>query len=561
MSKETPESVKREVVRLYFMGISYDDISHRLGIGKATVFAIIQDLRDGKVPGYEDLPEMVEDMRNLAVGLRKANIAPAEAVCLFILSKRLVELVEPAQADSWVKMCQSIPHGEKFAASRVVQAALRLTELEVEHGLSYDDAISRYNSAMSELTELGEKLRVSRTDLAQLEESKATAAEACQGLEADKSRLETTKAELTKQTQGLLSGCADLKKNAAGLQTAISVLEEKDKSMSDSIPNLEEQAARIEADIAARTATLRTLADVGFSREQLDQLRVRLVEMTVRYGEDGLTGRFLQDLANYDSCLGLEGTTASLRTEVADLTESKESLIQFARKMKLSVEEIGQGIVALGALHRNGVSPADIVSYDRLLTSVDMDPASFERLVMDFGSLEKLLADQRHDIEAVGKAIDAKTKLLEQMKAEEAGTKAYLTFLKEQTAKEMKDVAVVAKDEVSKLSQEMRHDIEAWGNVRGELARCQNELKLGRYFGAVPVSEQGLLNLARDMNAAIVVQILLLSRAWSKIKFNPKQKPPPAIARKYVGIADYTQVELADVITWALLTVAEGNQQ
>jgi hypothetical protein len=316
---------------------------------------------------------------------------------------------------------------------------------------------------------------------------------------------------------------------------------------------------QIEAEIAERAATLKTLADVGFSREQLDQFRIRLVEMTVRYGQDGLTDRFLQNLTDYDSCLGLEATSASLKAEVAELTQTKESLIQFAGKMKLSVEEIDEGIRTLKALQKKGVSPSDIVSYDRLLTAVGMNPDSFEKLVMDFGNLEKTLSVKHHDIETIRKEIEAKTKLLEQMEEQEKGTKAYLAFLKDQTAKEIKDIAGVAKGEVSKLSQEMRNDIDAWGNVRSELGRCQTELKLARYFGAVPVSEQGLLNLAQDMDAAIVGQILLLSRTWSKLKFNPKQKPPPTIAGKYVGIADYTKVELADVITWALQMVAEGS--
>lgn len=559
MSKETSESVKREVVRLFYSGQSYDDISHRLGIGKATVFAIINDLRNGELTWSDDLQELVGDMRDLSVSLRKAEITPVEAIGLFIMSKRLLELVEPAQVDYWVKLCKSIPHEEKFAASQVVQAALRLTELEVEQGLSYDDTIRKYNSLTSELTELGEKVRVSRIELTKMEEGKTAAVEACRGLEAEKSRFETANAELTAQAQELSSRCTELKKSAADLQDAVSVLEEKGRSLRDSVPNLEGRVEQIEAEITERATTLKTLADVGFSREQLDQLRIRLVEMMVRYGLDGLTDRFLQNLANYDLCLGLEATTTSLRVEVAKLTQTKESLIQFAKKMKLSMEEIGEGIISVNTLQKKGVSPAHIVSYDRLLTSVGLNPESFEKLVMDFGSLEKMLDSKRHEIGAIEKEIEEKTKLLEQMEEQEKGIKAYLAFLKEQTAKEIKDIAGVAKGEVSKFSQEMRHDIEAWGTVRSELGRCQNELKLARYFGAVPVSEQGLLNLARDMDVAIVAQILLLSRTWSKLKFNPKQKPPPTITGKYVGIADYTKVELADVITWALQMVAEGS--
>ena len=100
-----------------------------------------------------------------------------------------------------------------------------------------------------------------------------------------------------------------------------------------------------------------------------------------------------------------------------------------------------------------------------------------------------------------------------------------------------------------------------WGNVRGELGKCQNELKLARYFVAIPLSEQAVSNLVNDMDATIVLQYLFLTRAWCLAKYNPKRKPPQAITRKYVGIADYTQVDLADIIMWALSVLAERNRQ
>ena len=163
-------------------------------------------------------------------------------------------------------------------------------------------------------------------------------------------------------------------------------------------------------------------------------------------------------------------------------------------------------------------------------------------MVIDLGGLEKTLSAKRGELAATSEQIETKQRTLEEMKVQEAGTKAHVAFLKESTAKDIKELADAAKGEVAKVCHELKQDVALWGNVRAELGECQSELKLARYFSTIPLSEQAVSNLVRDMDRGIIVQYLLLSRAWCKAKSNPKQKPPVAITKKYVGIANYTQV-------------------
>ncbi|OFY43250.1 MAG: hypothetical protein A2Z69_00550 [Bacteroidetes bacterium RBG_13_44_24] len=560
MSRETPDLVKRKVVMLYFSGLSYEDIGSKLGIGKATVFGIVEDLRGGRFPGYEDLAELAGDMREIAVNLRKMNIAPIEAVGLFTLSKAVFGLgVEPSQLDAWVTMCRSVAKDKEPSSSRLIQEAMRLALLEAEEGLSYEDATSKYSTSVSELKELEPKLETIREELVQLQESKETLVQTCRKMEKERDRLEVEKGDLTKQTEQLSKRRQDLKKTATDLEAAVTNLEEKVGSLRDQLSHLEEKIAGVNQEINERTSVLIELEGLGFTKTQLVQLRTKLGELAARYSSDGLLERFLHHAENYDEFLGLEATRESLRNEIAALTEQRDSFIKFAEKLSLTLEEVGKGIDALKTLQKKGVMPAAIVSYHRLLDGVGADPQTFQKMIVDFGGLEKSISAKRNELESIRKQVMTEQKTLEQMKTQQTGTKAYLEFLKGSTVKAINEVVDSSKVNVSKLCQELQQDIVTWGNVRGELGKYEHELKLARYFVSIPVSEQAARSLTQDMDVTIIAQYLLLVRIWSLMKSNPKGKIPESLRRKYTGIADYEKLALADLTTWALTVLTGGN--
>jgi len=118
MAREIPLSKRLEVVKLYFEGLSYDDIVKRTGVAKGTVAAIVEALRAGGFPQFEHVTDMVNGLRDLTVGLQKAGLSITEAASLFILVEKLIGLgVEPAYLESWVKMCRAVLR-ESFHAAR-----------------------------------------------------------------------------------------------------------------------------------------------------------------------------------------------------------------------------------------------------------------------------------------------------------------------------------------------------------------------------------------------------------------------------------------------------------
>lgn len=100
MAREIPMHKRLEAARLYLEGETYEAIAARLSIGKGSVAAIVAELREGRLPQFEGITDMVEALRELAVGLRKGGVAPSEAALLFILTRRFLSLgVEPARLE------------------------------------------------------------------------------------------------------------------------------------------------------------------------------------------------------------------------------------------------------------------------------------------------------------------------------------------------------------------------------------------------------------------------------------------------------------------------------
>ncbi len=80
------------------------------GVAKGSVAATVEDLRAGRFPQFEGITNLVNELRDLTVGLYKTGIALAEATVVFTLARRLFALgVEPAHLESWVSMCP-VPH-------------------------------------------------------------------------------------------------------------------------------------------------------------------------------------------------------------------------------------------------------------------------------------------------------------------------------------------------------------------------------------------------------------------------------------------------------------------
>jgi len=341
-------------------------------------------------------------------------------------------------------------------------------------------------------------------------------------------------------------------------QDEMAQLETEKNKLRSETSELQERALALEKQVTDKGETLRGLKEVGFPRHQLDRLRGRLSEIAQRHGTEDVVNRFFGYLESYESLIGMETTKEKLAQEVGTLRQERESLARLAQKLDLTSEEIAEGIAAIKSLQRKGVSPVMIVSYERMLAAAGVAPESFEKVVADFSSVEKALTARRAELDRVAQELEEKGRALKELQGELAKVRQSITSLRDSGVKQINSVRSSAVADVKQLCRGLHDDIRKWGDTRAEMGKFEEELKLARYFVKLPLSEDAISDLVKDLAAPIVIQYLTIALTWCRQKLNPKLRPPRVITERYYSISDYTEVELVDILTWALLMLIQG---
>jgi predicted nucleic acid-binding Zn-ribbon protein len=149
---------KFKVVKLFLTGLSYDQIAQQIGIAKGSVVNIIDEFRKGHLRVPPDMTEYVDALRQVAVDLRKNNASIAQVRSCLKLDLKLKEMgVSNEKAERWLDICAGIS-SPTVSTDQFVGAALELSQLASESGLSYGDMITDYNAKLSRSKELSKEI-------------------------------------------------------------------------------------------------------------------------------------------------------------------------------------------------------------------------------------------------------------------------------------------------------------------------------------------------------------------------------------------------------------------
>jgi len=142
--RELAAQQKSMVIKLFLEGCSYDEIATKLGIAKGSIANIIEDIRTGSLPLSIAIAGYVDDLRKIAVDMRKNNTNVSELIpCLMIHNKLKSMRISNHQIDSWIDICQQIA-GEDVPSRQFAKAALELARLTSKTGMSYESIIADY---------------------------------------------------------------------------------------------------------------------------------------------------------------------------------------------------------------------------------------------------------------------------------------------------------------------------------------------------------------------------------------------------------------------------------
>ena len=319
------------VLRLYFEGLSYDEIAVRAGIGKGTVANIISELKAGSFPEAGDLSDQLEAIRELAVDLRHSRLTLAQASIGLTVLSHLTELgVEPSDIENCAALGR-IAAAKGTDIQSFTRAALSLEKMRRQTGLSVDELESKVNDLQE---------RACRME---------PLAKQAKEVEKQITELDGKKQTLNKETSKLQERAEVLRRN-------VKDKEQREAKLSGRVSGLEERAQIADERLANARKDLRMLSVIGITFDDLSGLTQRLKGIAQRHHIDPniLRERLLFELEQLDEGLGLETTIQAKQRELRRLekaisTEQEKSVALESANQELQLErsrleaELGEG--------------------------------------------------------------------------------------------------------------------------------------------------------------------------------------------------------------------------
>lgn len=284
------------VIRLYFEGLSYDEIAAKTGVGKGSVSNVINELKAGRFPEYGDLSEQIELLRELAVDLKRTRLRTVQAAVGVSVLSRLQELgVEPGEIEGLSAVCRTL-NADGIDIPSFVRAALAFEAERERTGLSVDELEAKVKSLQESATRL-------------------------EPLAKEVMEQETRLTELTEQRESLAQEVSELKEQGNVLQDKVKDREDRETELSNRVRELEGRAQSADERLIATRKDLKLLSGIGMSQENLSVFTQRLKVIAQRHGikSEVLCNMLMNELEQLDEGLGLDNVTRAKKEELSKL--------------------------------------------------------------------------------------------------------------------------------------------------------------------------------------------------------------------------------------------------
>jgi predicted nucleic acid-binding Zn-ribbon protein len=305
---------KLAVVRLYFSGLSYDEIAAKCGVSKGTVANVVAELKAGSFPEAADVGEHIEVLRELSIDLKQSDLTPGRCAMGLILLTRIRECgLDPADIERWPMILKAVRNEDD--TKEFVRLIYGIQEVQQRSGLSIealDKKVNELEKKAADLEPVSEKLRDSKKELT----------------------------DLTRQRDGLTSSVAMLEQRSELLTPQVKELEKREQDLSQRIADMEPKAEKAETTISALKREMQKLEDLGLSIRGLTEFNEKLQEIaqhhTIKPSE--LMSRLLQELQTLDKGLALETLIQGRQQE---LNRTEQALARTRKEVETTGAVVG----------------------------------------------------------------------------------------------------------------------------------------------------------------------------------------------------------------------------
>jgi len=153
--RRIPFQTRKRIIELWFKGIPRDSIARRLRVSGDTVSSVVAQLSSDA----SQIAECPKELRDLSVELRKLNLSSSEALEGAKLLSKLANLgFAPEQLHEFIQTATKLSRKTEYQPKQVIQAAMKLSDLEEKSGKSYTETIREFEAKTKQTKELQEAI-------------------------------------------------------------------------------------------------------------------------------------------------------------------------------------------------------------------------------------------------------------------------------------------------------------------------------------------------------------------------------------------------------------------
>lgn len=294
------------IIRMYLSGLSHDEIATKTGISKGTVNNIVNELKAGIYPEAADLGEQVKLLRELALDLKHAGLAPGQcAVGLSVLNRVKECGLEVADIERWPDILKMA--GNEHSAQEFVDRVCHILEVAEKEGISLEEVDTKLQS---------------------LEQKAAEVAPAIKKIKDCEHEIQA----LAKQRTELTPAVKILEQQYTLLGPRVKDLEKREKDLLERIDAREDEVENARSTLDLLHKEKQVLQTGGFSPEALVEFadRARAIAARHHIALPELRERLLKELECLDNGLTLESMVQDgqtlLETQQREIAETEEKL-------------------------------------------------------------------------------------------------------------------------------------------------------------------------------------------------------------------------------------------
>ena len=304
------DAQRHGALKLLLEGHSFGQAASEIGCSKGFISSIWGDFKSGQMPGFENLEDYADLIRETAVELRNSGVSPEDAAMGMAALRYLAKVnLEPNQLGEYSQLFDRLSKEEN--PSEVIQAALELQKLEAVTGLDYQ-------TLLRHTRELDERKKNLEIEVVNLE-----------------GKRDEIHSLLTRE-RGLKEEVERLSTERDRLHEDVGQRERREEHLTDRVIELEARSAVAEERLAVSRKATEDLGSLGLDVEDLPGLAQRLGAIAAhhRWNVGELFERLLAELEKLELKLTLETMKAELQGLGAEKIKAQSTLSGLRKQQK-----------------------------------------------------------------------------------------------------------------------------------------------------------------------------------------------------------------------------------